>query len=343
MSVYQKPNGKWYCRGRVNGTRYHCLCDGAKTEQQAIAIEDGIRYHNRQEQLGLIEKKEKTTIYTIDFMCKKYLEYSEINKATYNKDITHTNFFKEYFGKKTDVLSIKPIDIEGMKLELKTHDGRKDNKLSNSTVNRYYSSLQKAYNIMIQNGYINYNPCKGVQKLTEDNARNVVLSIDKQEKFLKSLPSDLHRVIVLVALNTGLRKNNVLLLNKNQINLLKKYIQIEKQDNKGKKVIIMPLNSLIIDLITPYYTKSDYYLFLNPYTNKPFTRIDKAIKHAGKKVDIEDLHFHDLRRSFGTRLLEKGVSLRVIQDLLGHSNISTTQRYLSVVPSEKEAALELLI
>lgn len=52
MSVYQKKNGKWYCRGRVNDERYHKLCDGAKSEKQAVAIEDGIRYQIRQVQLG---------------------------------------------------------------------------------------------------------------------------------------------------------------------------------------------------------------------------------------------------------------------------------------------------
>ncbi len=195
---------------------------------------------------------------------------------------------------------------------------------------------------MIKNNYISYNPCNDVKKLVEDNTRNVILPENKQEKFLEALPSKLHRIIILVALHTGLRKNNILYLRKNQINLSKRFIQIEKQDNKGKKMIIMPLNSIVMDLILPYYNNADTYLFLNPYTNKPFTRIDKAIRSAGKAIGIKDLHFHDLRRSFGTRLLEKGASLRVIQDLLGHSSISTTQRYLSVIPSEKEAALELL-
>ena len=69
----------------------------------------------------------------------------------------------------------------------------------------------------------------------------------------------------------------------------------------------------------------------------------KAIKNAEKKVGIEDLHFHDLRRTFGTRLLEKEASLRVIQELLRHSDIKVTQGYLSVVANEKEFAVETLV
>lgn len=343
MSVYQKKNGKWYCYGSINSIRYHKLCVGAKLEKEAKTIEDGIRFQIRQEQLGLVKKEEKITVYSVKFMCKKYLEYSKANKSTYDKDITHTKFFKEFFGENKDILSIKPIDIENMKIKLKTHNGRYNKSLSNATINRYISSIKKAYNVMIENNYIHYNPCKNVKKLVEDNHRNVILPKEKQEKFLKYLPSDLHRVIVLTALHTGLRKSNIFLLNKSQVNILKRCIEICRLQTKGKKNIIMPLNSFIFELIKEYYDKADYYLFINPETNKPFTTFRKSIRNAGKKVGIEDLHFHDLRRTFGTRLSQNNTSLRIIQDLLGHSSAITTQRYLSVVASERECALETLI
>ena len=53
MGVYQKKNGKWYCRGQIEEERYHKLCEGAKTEQEARKLEDGLRFQIRQEQLGL--------------------------------------------------------------------------------------------------------------------------------------------------------------------------------------------------------------------------------------------------------------------------------------------------
>ena len=339
MSVYQKPNGKWYCRGQVNEQRYHKLCDGAKTEKEAIALEDGIRFQLRQEQLGLVKKEEKITTYTMKFMINKYLEYSKTNKKSYKTDLIFKKFFLEYFGKNKDILSILPNDIENMKLELKSHKNKKGEFLKNSTVNRYYSALKKAYNVMIENDYIDYNPCRKVKKYTEDNIRSVILPLKVQEDFLKLLPSDLHRVIVLVALHTGFRKSNVLQLRKEQINIAKKYIKLTKSENKGKKIITMPLNSFIFSLIEYYYNQAEDYLFINPETNKPFTTLLKSIKSAGKKVGIEDLHFHDFRRTFGTRLLENGTNLRVIQDLLAHSNISVTERYLSVEAGERESAV----
>ena len=344
MSVYQKKNGKWYCRGRVNDERYHKLCDGAKSEKQAVAIEDGIRYQIRQVQLGLAEKEVKKTIYTVEFMCKKYLEYSKANKKiTYDKDVTHTDYFKEFFKKNTDILSILPSDIEQMRLDLKTHKNKKGENIADSTINRYCSSLKKAYNVMIENNYIEYNPCNKIKKYIEDNKRNIILPQNLQEDFLKALPSNLHRVIVLIALHTGFRKNNVLNLRKKQIDIDKKFIKLSVSENKGKKVIVMPLNSFIFDIIKPYYDVAEDYLFINPETHKPFTTLLKSIKSAGEKIGIEDLHFHDLRRTFGTRLLEKGANLRVIQDLLAHSSVAVTERYLSVKTGAKELALEALV
>ena len=343
MGVYQKKNGKWYCRGQIEETRYHKLCDGARTEKEAIAIEDGLRFQIRQEQLGLIKKEEKVTVYPVKFMIKKYLEYSKAVKVTHKKDVTHTNFFLSFFGANKDILEILPIDIERMKLELKSHKNKKGEYLSNATVNRYLSSLKKAYNVMIKNKYINYNPCNEVQKLTEDSKRDVVVPKDIQKAFLRALPTKLHRVLVLIAIHTGLRKNNIFLLTKKQVFLNEKCIKIQKTGNKGRKYLIIPLNRLMMKVIKPYYNNASDYLFLNPETGKPFTTILRAIKTAGKKVGIEDLHFHDLRRTFGTMLSQKNVNLRVIQELLGHSDVSTTQRYLSVAASDKECAVESLI
>lgn len=346
MSVYQKDNGKWYCRGRVNGKRYHCLCDGADSKTKAVAQEDGIRFQIRQEQLGLAKKEEKKTIYTIEKLTEKYLEYSKsTQKATFDKDVTHTTFFKKFFGKKTDIETILPSDIERMRIYLKTtHKNKRGEPISDSTINRYYSSLQTAFNVMIKNKYIKYNPCNEVVKYSEDdNKRDVILPLEVQEKFLELLPSNLHRVIILVALNTGYRKENVLCLQKSQINFDKEIIILPKSKNKGKKTIITPINSLLIGILQFYSNNTDDYLFINPKTNEPYKSILKSVKSAARKVGIENFIFHDLRRTFGTRLLENGVNIRVIQELLAHSSVAVTQRYLPVKEQGKIAALESLV
>lgn len=59
-----------------------------------------------------------------------------------------------------------------------------------------------------------------------------------------------------------------------------------------------------------------------------------------RRAKISDLHFHDLRREFGSRLLESGASQHVVRDFLGHASISTTSRYLATTPTTLEAAMK---
>ena len=88
--------------------------------------------------------------------------------------------------------------------------------------------------------------------------------------------------------------------------------------------------------------KDEGYIFLNPKTGKPYTTIRKSFNTALKKANIKDFHFHDLRRTTGTWLLTNGVDIRTIQNILAHSDVSTTQRYLSLTPEQNQKAMTVL-
>jgi integrase len=83
-------------------------------------------------------------------------------------------------------------------------------------------------------------------------------------------------------------------------------------------------------------------VFINPDTAKPYTDVKTAFGTACELGGIENLHWHDLRHTFGTRLAEAGCSEATIADLMGHSDPQTTRRYthaLAVTPVERLAAL----
>jgi len=90
--------------------------------------------------------------------------------------------------------------------------------------------------------------------------------------------------------------------------------------------------------VKKYYDSAEDYLFVNPDTNRPFNSIKKSFKTAAKKVGIPDLLPKDLRRTVGTKLYKEGKSLRVIRDVLHHSDVSTTERYLGITPQELDEA-----
>lgn len=333
MTVYKNSNGKWYCQGRVNGERYHKLCDGADSKEKAKAIEDGIRYKLRQAQNGLIEKKRK--IYTFSFLMKKYVDVSIANNKRYESAITYAKYLTEYFGKNKDITTIKPSDIDKFKTYLLNKNRTK------ATVNRYLTALKRAYNIMIADDLITINPVNKVKKMDEDNHRYRYLTKEEWERLKKHLPP-LTLKIVIYALQTGFRKANVLQSRWEQIDFNLRTIELLKQNNKGKKVIKIPMTDILYDLLQSLNPQKEGYIFINPKTGKPFTNIRKSFDTALKNAGIEDFHFHDLRRTVGTWLLTGGVDIRTVQNILAHSDISTTERYLSLTPEQNYKAMAVL-
>ena len=84
------------------------------------------------------------------------------------------------------------------------------------------------------------------------------------------------------------------------------------------------------------------YVFINPKTGKPYVEIKRAFRSACIRASIKDFHFHDLRHTFASRLVRKGVDLNTVKELMGHASITTTQRYLHSQAKEKRQAVETL-
>lgn len=332
MAVYKRKN-TWYCRGQINGERYDEKCDGAISEKEARAIDDGIRYKIRLRQNGLETEKEK--VYTFSFLMEKYIETSEANNKSVKESKTYKKVLILFFGKNTNIKNIKPIHLEKFKLYM-LNQGK-----SKATVNRYLSALRRAYNILIYNEIINYNPVNKIKFLNENNKRNRVLTREEWETFKQVLPKHI-LLIVLVALHTGLRKGNVLNLRWEQIDLERCLITISQDENKGKKLIVKHINQALKEIFLSLNPRKTGYVFVNKTTNKPYTDIKVGFTNAVKKAGLVDFHFHDLRRTMATWLHEEGVPLRVLQDILDHSDISTTERYLSISREQSIKAMDIL-
>ena len=339
-------NGKYYGKIKVQGIQRQFLCHGAKNESQARAIVDAEKYNLRLELAGLIQPKEKKQVITVDYMFQKLIKYGEdSNKKTVSKDKYHAKVITQYFKAQNlnDVSLIKQKHIKDLQLYLKTTPMEGGKYRSAATINRYMASLKTAFNLLVNDEDINItqNPCKGIKFLTEDNLRAVYLPEYLHDKFLALLP-EIVSDIVRLDLQTGLRIGNVFKAHKDQFDLNTGYWHIKKEENKGKKNLKIKLNKVALEVVKKYYDKADYYLFLNPDTERPYTTIKKSFASAAKKVGIPELQPKDIRRTVGTILYQKGVSLRVIKDVLGHSSVSTTERYLGITAGEFDSAFEVL-
>ena len=162
-----------------------------------------------------------------------------------------------------------------------------------------------------------------------------VLGEEELRRLFASPKNLKHKAILFVAYSAGLRVSEVINLRLQDIDRERKQLFIHC--SKGKKDRYVKLSPMVLDVLEQYYKMSEIkpanYLFEGPEKGKPYTArsAQQIFSDARKKAGIlKSLSFHNLRHSFATHLLEKGVDVIFIKEILGHFNIETTQRYLHV-------------
>jgi len=208
--------------------------------------------------------------------------------------------------------------------------------VSKVTINREIQLLKKMFNVGIEEGYLEENPAKKIKLYSEsDTVRDRVLSEEEEPGLFKELAEHV-RPLVFSALHTGMRKGELLNLKKENVNLEKRQIKVER--TKSQKARFIPINSALFDVLSSLMLKSgkEQRVF-------PFKFIQAAWENARRRAGLDDLTFHDLRRTFGTRLLEAGLNIVAISKLYGHSSVLVTQRYLHPKDELSREAVELLV
>lgn len=331
MSVYKKKNGKWYCRFQIDGERHNYLCAGATNLQEAVKVENGLKYKVQQQQNGLAPIENKLKLIEV---YNAYLRYSEINKKTYDRDKTRIRIIKDIWKNKLYAKDIKPIDIEKLKFVLLSM-GR-----SKSTVNKYLQIISKMYNIAIANGLIDYNPMKHATKFKIKHNQIRYLQPDEEIRLFKNADT-LWRGILLVALNTGLRLTNIRLLQWKNINL--EFRILEFTENKTNKHIKLFMNDVLYDYFNGRQAEPNDYVFTIDDMPMTMNKFQKEWEKLKKKSNIVNLRFHDLRHTVGTRLAKNGVPVNVIKEVMAHSDVSTTMRYVHFANEQIQNALNSLV
>lgn len=203
----------------------------------------------------------------------------------------------------------------------------------------YLSVFNSFYKYMVFNKKINNNPCEGIKTPKLEKRLPKYLTDDEINKLLDIRlikPIDYRNKAMLEVLYaTGIRISELTNLEFNQIDLNDCTIRVL---GKGKKDRIVPLGNMAIHYLTLYIeeyrkfllkTKTSNYVFINKDGNKISRQgFFKILKQIAKTSGIEkEISPHTLRHSFATHLLNNGADLRVIQELLGHENLVTTEIY----------------
>ena len=264
----------------------------------------------------------------------EYLDYLEIEKGlsqntldAYRRDLT--DFFN--FCSNIAIETIQRTQINSYVRNLH------EKKYSPTSVTRKIASLRGFFKWANINEIIKINPALTLEQPKIPQKLPKVLSVVEIEEILKQNLSKMETVIVELLYGCGLRVSELTNLKITDYDLKGKYLECT---GKGSKDRIVPLGSKAIRAIKNYLSEREYLVLKYNLNTKNLLINEKGknvtrqevytfIHEHGKKLH-KAISPHTLRHSFATHLLENGADLRIVQELLGHSNVSTTQLYTHV-------------
>ncbi len=198
---------------------------------------------------------------------------------------------------------------------------------SSQTLNLHLHAIKYFYREIFRNNIpVDIKFAKTASKLP------VVLSRMEIEKIINAIDNKKHRLLISLSYGAGFRVSETINLKIKDINLEELTIHIKSAKGKKDRITIFP-EKLKTDLVNimALRDKNDYVFESNREGKLTERTAQKIFENALKNAKItKDATFHSLRHSFATHLLENGVDVRYVQELLGHQNIRTTQLYTKV-------------
>ena len=214
-----------------------------------------------------------------------------------------------------------------------------------ATINRLLAVLRHMFTKAVDWGMASEETLKRVRKakmLEENNARLRFLSKEECQALITACDAHL-KPIVITALNTGMRKSEILKLRWEQVDLKHGFILLQQSMTKNGERREIPVNDTLRATLSSIVRRIDLpYVFYNPGTENPYTMVHRSFASALKKAKITDFKFHDLRHTFASHLAMSGIELITIKELLGHKDITMTLRYAHLAPAQKKRAVSIL-
>lgn len=273
-------------------------------------------------------------------LADEYLEnWSKIEKApsSYVRDCNSMKHIGAFFGTKL-ISEIKRRDIEGYVAHRKAAGPQP------GTLNRELSCLRNMLRKAVDWELIESSPAWGVRKQREEVIEYEFLTEEEAERLVESCPPHLQPIVVL-ALNTGMRRGEMLQLEWRDVNLAMGMITIRQPKNHETRHV--PMNQRVRDALMKHPKrivdgKLCPYVFSTPKGEQIKSirnGFDAALKRAGIDKHIRP---HDMRHTFASHLVMKGVDLRTVAKLGGWKTLQMVMRYAHLAPEHLQAAVDVL-
>ncbi|MGB5895236.1 MAG: tyrosine-type recombinase/integrase, partial [Ignavibacteriaceae bacterium] len=250
---------------------------------------------------------------------------------------TTFNMLLKYLG------DIQLIDLTHKKIEeyiqfqIRTnsiHSGRKD-----------LINIKASLNWAVQNNYLLENPSKSIKRIIPPQKLPLYYTREDFQKLLDVIDKEDVKDLVIFAVNTGLRQSELLNLQFRQVNFSNRTIILDNQTHitKSKRIRSVPLNETAFNIIQKRNNGREQ----NVFTIRESGIKQDWIVHNFKKYVLKakvnpKLHFHSLRHTFASWLVQKGISIYEVSKLLGHADIKTTEIYAHLRSDDLRNAVRVL-
>lgn len=312
---------------------------------------------------GTARPEKKPDLLFSEFAEKKFLPGDDVKgrrdktKASHETSIKNLNAF---FGRKY-LSQVSKEDVDQFVQERKKAKVRKRSKtgfkvlernLSNASVNREITCLKQIFKLAVKYGYLQTNPASEAERLTE-NIRWTILKDDEVRRLIEAARAGLKPILRLL-LQTGMRKNEALRLSwafpgyerkeyqdeaeaRSVVDLNRARILIPKELAKNHKPREVPLSSDLVEIFKGLRKTPDQ---RGPVFN--VKEIKRSFQSACKKAELPKLRIHDLRHTAASRMIEAGINVVDVCEILGHSDLKITMRYCHASVEKKRQAIEKL-
>ena len=305
------------------------------------------------------EAAEKERNITFSELWDNIYEPIYLSKKIQKTQVNEKSLYKKYIFPKIGALKIyeiTPADIERLKDYLFSPALRANGEekcLAPATVNHILDVIRQVFNSGINAGkFLNTNPASKVKRIKKDNRRIRFLSKEEIQELLDTLAlmtnSPLHD-ICLLSLDTGLRANEIFSLEWMDVNFETKTLSIRdpkgiinryaNMTNKVYEMLVQRKNTVAVSSYVFTNTKGEK---IKEISNQ----FDRVVAKLGFNDNITDTRnkvvFHTLRHTFASRLAMGGVDVYSIKELMGHSDIKMTMRYMHLAPKKFQEAISVI-
>ena len=211
---------------------------------------------------------------------------------------------------------------------------KKRDGLKPPTIRRYLATLSSLFTFAERSGWVNQNPLARFDKrsLPEAQPRTRFLSREEYRRLIAAAEPHL-KPIVEMAVETGLRSEELLGLKWEQIDLDRREIRLVETKSKQPRVVPLSDRAVAVFVATSRIGDSPF-VFTNPRTGNRYKTVKRAFQTACRRSGIEDFRFHDLRHTFASWAVQKGADLYRLSRILGHSTLQMTTRYAHLAPEQ---------